>query len=196
MISVNKWQREMQSLDIFDKNIPTLLLKNMPFAEAVKIKNKDMFDHKYIDHKDAPALIYDLRKAAECHKIVRRNIQNFIKPGVKLIDICQKVENNIVELFGKNNLEAGIAFPVGLSLNNVIAHCSAAESDNYALKYDDLLKLDFGTHCNGYIIDSAFSVAFNPEYQDLLDAAREAIWTGIKLSGVDASIFDISCQIK
>lgn len=33
----------------------------------------------------------------------------------------------------------------------------------------------------GYIVDSAFTVAFNPMYDPLLAASREATYTGIKV---------------
>lgn len=46
------------------------------------------------------------------------------------------------------------------------------------LQYDDVMKLDFGTQINGRIIDSAFTVAFNPRYNPLLEAVREATNTG------------------
>ncbi len=37
---------------------------------------------------------------------------------------------------------------------------------------------DFGTQINGRIIDSAFTLAFNPKYDPLLEAVREATNTG------------------
>ena len=46
------------------------------------------------------------------------------------------------------------------------------------LQYDDVMKLDFGTHVNGYIIDCAFTVAFNPRYDPLLAAVKDATYTG------------------
>ena len=40
---------------------------------------------------------------------------------------------------------------------------------------------DFGTHVSGHIIDSAFTVAFNPKFDPLLTAVREATTTGAAL---------------
>ena len=37
---------------------------------------------------------------------------------------------------------------------------------------------DFGTHINGHIIDCAFTVAFNPKYNQLLDAVKAATNAG------------------
>lgn len=40
--------------------------------------------------------------------------------------------------------------------------------DKTVLQYDDVMKLDFGVHVNGKIIDSAFTMSFNPVYDPLL----------------------------
>ena len=40
------------------------------------------------------------------------------------------------------------------------------------------LSADFGTHVSGHIIDSAFTVAFNPKFDPLLEAVRDATNTG------------------
>lgn len=50
--------------------------------------------------------------------------------------------------------------------------------DKTVLQYDDVMKLDFGTQINGRIIDSAFTVAFNPRYNPLIEAVKEATNTG------------------
>ena len=39
-------------------------------------------------------------------------------------------------------------------------------------------RADFGTHINGHIIDCAFTVAFNPKYNQLLDAVKAATNAG------------------
>ena len=36
--------------------------------------------------------VNDLRRAAECHRQVRKSAQTYMRPGVKLIDICQHIE--------------------------------------------------------------------------------------------------------
>lgn len=35
----------------------------------------------------------DVRKAAECHRQVRKHAQRIIKPGMKIMDICNEIEN-------------------------------------------------------------------------------------------------------
>ena len=125
--------------------------------------------------------IQNLRKAAECHKQVRKWAQSYVRPGMKLIDICEKLEDLNRYLVSENGLEAGIAFPTGISLNNIAAHFSPNPGDDHlVLSYDDVCKLDFGTHVNGRIIDSAFTIAFNPVYDPLLTAAKDATNAGVK----------------
>ncbi len=52
-----------------------------------------------------------------------------MRPGVRLIDICEKVEDMNRYLVSENGLQAGIAFPNGISLNNVAAHYTPNSGD-------------------------------------------------------------------
>lgn len=87
-----------------------------------------------------------------------------IKPGRKLIDVCEEIEEMNRFLVREKGLEAGIAFPTGCSLNHVAAHYTPNNGDFTTIGYDDVCKIDFGTHVEGRIIDCAFTVAFNPRY--------------------------------
>ena len=49
----------------------------------------------------------------------------------------------------ENGLEAGLAFPTGCSLNHCAAHYTPNAGDPTVLGYDDVCKIDFGTHING-----------------------------------------------
>ncbi|KAJ0239842.1 Methionine aminopeptidase 2B [Hirschfeldia incana] len=137
-----------------------------------------------------------LRQAAEVHRQVRKYMRSIMKPGMLMIDICETLENTVRKLISENGLQAGIAFPTGCSLNNVAAHWTPNSGDKTVLKYDDVMKLDFGTHIDGYIVDSAFTVAFNPMYDPLLAASREATYTGIKEAGVDVRLCDVGAAIQ
>ena len=86
---------------------------------------------------------------------------------------------------------SGIAFPTGCSINHCAAHYTPNPGDNTILKEDDVMKIDFGTHINGRIIDTAFTVAFNPTYDKLLEAVKDATNTGIREAGIDARLGEI-----
>lgn len=45
----------------------------------------------------------------------------------------------------------------------------------------DIMKVDIGVHVNGRIVDSAFTMSWNPDYQNLLDAVKDATNTGVKV---------------
>jgi len=184
-----------------DENYPVGELLDFP-----NLYNLTFNKNKRSRSKDAPEikererfLLYDikgLRKAAECHRQVRKYAQSFIKPGLKLVDICEKIENMNRLLIRQNGLECGIGFPTGCSINHVAAHYTPNPGDNKTIEFDDVCKIDFGTHVNGMIIDCAFTVAFNPIYDELLLAAKEATNTGLKTAGVDVRLGDIGEAIQ
>ena len=110
---------------------------------------------------------------------------------MRLVDICNEIERTNRLLIEANQLEAGQAFPTGISINNCAAHYTPNPGDFRVLEEDDVMKIDFGTHVRGLLVDCAFTVAFNPKYDSLLQAVKEATNTGIKESGIDARLNEI-----
>ena len=72
---------------------------------------------------------------------VRTYIRTIAKPGIRLIDLCETLEDSVRQLIRVNGLEAGIAFPTGCSLNHIAAHWSPNAGDQTVLQCDDVLKL-------------------------------------------------------
>ncbi len=58
------------------------------------------------------------------------------------------------KLIKENKLQAGPTFPTGVSLNHCAAHYTPNAGDPTVLKYDDVMKVDFGTHINGNLSDN------------------------------------------
>ena len=56
------------------------------------------------------------------------------------------------------------------------------------LQHGDVCKIDFGTHVNGRIIDAAWTVHFDPTFDPLAAAVKEATNTGIAAAGIDARL--------
>lgn len=145
-------------------------------------------------HQDAvknmdDEFLNDYRKAAEVHRQVRQYVQTIAKPGVTMSKLADEIEEGVRALTGHQGLEtgdaleAGMGFPTGLCLNNVGAHWTPNPGGKeVVLQYDDVLKVDFGVHVNGRIVDSAFTVATNPVYDNLLAAVKAATNTGLKVS--------------
>ncbi|KAF5182945.1 Methionine aminopeptidase [Thalictrum thalictroides] len=137
-----------------------------------------------------------VRQAAEVHRQVRKYIRSILKPGMLMVDLCETLENTVRKLISENGLQAGIAFPTGCSLNWVAAHWTPNSGDKTVLQYDDVMKLDFGTQVDGNIVDCAFTVAFNPMFDPLLEASREATNTGVKEAGIDVRLCDVGAAIQ
>ncbi|TKS73637.1 Methionine aminopeptidase 2 [Collichthys lucidus] len=138
----------------------------------------------------------DFRQAAEAHRQVRSYVRSWIKPGMTMIDICERLEDCSRRLIKENGLKAGLAFPTGCSINHCAAHYTPNAGDTTVLRYDDICKIDFGTHINGRIIDCAFTVTFNPKFDRLLEAVRDATNTGIKFAGIDVRLCDVGETIQ
>ena len=122
-------------------------------------------------------LIEKVRHASEVHRQVRHYAQSFIKPGIKLIDMCERLEEcnrrlvkenglqvryafvfsqnivkaNSIGILTKLCLKAGIGFPTGCSLNNVAAHYTPNPGDMTVLQEGDVMKIDFGVQIEGEI---------------------------------------------
>lgn len=143
-----------------------------------------------------PSLIQDLRTAGEVHRQARRLLQSKIKPNMSYQNICEIIETEVIRLFGCNDLTAGMAFPVGISVNNIAAHDSCNLYDTRVITNQDIVKIDFGTHVNGHIIDSAFCVCFDVKFTNLLEATKQATQIGIKCMGPDVHLIDISREIQ
>eukprot|EP00173_Palmaria_palmata_P003927 Plantae.Rhodophyta-Palmaria_palmata.ctg4399.p1 GENE.Plantae.Rhodophyta-Palmaria_palmata.ctg4399~~Plantae.Rhodophyta-Palmaria_palmata.ctg4399.p1 ORF type:complete len:343 (+),score=69.56 Plantae.Rhodophyta-Palmaria_palmata.ctg4399:35-1030(+) len=139
-----------------------------------------------------------VREAAEVHRRVRTYMKPYIIPGVKLIDMCERLEDANRSLVGAvdGNLSRGIAFPTGCSLNHVAAHWTPNKGDKTVLAKDDVLKVDFGTQINGRIIDCAWTVHFNDKYDPLVNAVRDATNAGIKATGIDARLCDVGEAVQ
>ncbi|KAK7746302.1 Methionine aminopeptidase 2 [Cytospora paraplurivora] len=144
----------------------------------------------------------DYRHAAETHRQVRQSAQRWMQPGMSLTDIANGIEDSVRALVGHQGLEegdaivAGMGFPTGLNLNDVAAHYSPNAGNKMVFGQDDVIKIDIGVHVNGRIVDSAFTHAFEPKYDNLLAAVKAATNTGIAEAGVDARLGEIGGAIQ
>ncbi|KAG8458279.1 hypothetical protein KFE25_001571 [Diacronema lutheri] len=138
----------------------------------------------------------EIRRAAEVHRQVRKYVQTIARPGILMTELCEKLEDMNRRLVQENGLSAGIAFPTGCSLDWVAAHWTPNAGDKTVLEYDSVCKIDFGTHVGGRIIDCAWTVHFNPQFDALAEAAREATNTGIREAGIDARLCDIGAAVQ
>lgn len=138
-----------------------------------------------------------VRKAAEVHRRVREHLAPRLNPGMTTTEAAETIENAVRSFMNEpDNKIAGIAFPTGVSRNDCAAHYTPNAGDKTVLLYDDVVKIDFGVHVNGYIVDCAFTKTWNSKYDKLLEAVKDATNTGIKEAGIDVRLTDIGEAIQ
>lgn len=171
--------------------------EQMPVNENLKRTTDEELRAKEREQAEEYGFLNDIRKAAEIHRQVRQYAQKVVKPGMSMTSIAELIENSVQSLAeGKTWKEAGTGFPTGLSVNDCAAHWTPNKGDTTVLKESDVMKVDFGVHVNGRIIDSAYTCSFDPVYDPLLEAVREATNTGIKEAGIDVRLCDIGAAVQ
>jgi methionyl aminopeptidase len=127
--------------------------------------------------------------AGKIAKEVRNQAAEMAKPGVKLLDIAEHVENTI----RKRGAEPG--FPLNLSLNDIAAHYTPKHNDELAIREGDVLKIDTGVHVDGYMADTAVTVQFGG-HEELVKASSEALDAALDMIRPGRRISDISEAIE
>lgn len=136
------------------------------------------------DEEEQMSALEKHRHAGKVVREVKEALGGLVRPGVKCIEICEAVERLIVEKGGRP------AFPCNVSINNVAAHYTSPPGDNLTIGEWDVVKVDFGVHVDGYVADTAVTFCTNKEAERLVEAAREALKTAIKLiaPGVETNV--------
>ncbi|PUU75704.1 peptidase M24, structural domain-containing protein [Tuber borchii] len=180
---------------------------NFPVGEECdyrdeNLKRKTDEEKRHLDRMNNDFLT-DYRKGAEVHRQVRQWAQGWIKPGMSLTEIAEGIENSVRALTGHDGLTdgdsllAGMGFPTGVSINNCAAHYTPNAGNKTTLKQEDVMKVDFGVHMNGRIVDSAFTMTFDPVYDNLLAAVKDATNTGIRtMESYEVEIGGTTYQVK
>lgn len=130
------------------------------------------------------------RLAGKIAAEVREQVKRSVSEGMPIIDICERTEALIRKKGGKP------AFPCNVSINEITAHYTSPPGDKRTVPSGGLVKVDLGVHVDGYIADTAQTVCFNPEYEDLVTTAEDALQTGIKTirAGMFTSRFGSTVQ--
>lgn len=160
--------------------------RNMLVKQDETKKKEEIAVETIIGHEE----ILGYKEAGKIAKQVSEYAKTIIKPGMKLLDIAEKIENKIFELDGKP------AFPCNLSINETAAHYTPSYNDSTVAS--GLLKVDIGVHVNGYIADTAFSIDLedNDENKKLIEASKEALNKAIDTIKYDVEVRKIGDAIQ
>ncbi|KAL8672375.1 MAG: hypothetical protein Q9168_003148 [Polycauliona sp. 1 TL-2023] len=208
----NKKKKPKKKKPTVQTDPPSILISQLfpndsyPRGEEVNYKDDNSYrttneEKRHLDNINSDFLS-DYRQAAETHRQVRQWAQKNIKPGQTLTDIANGIEDSVRRLVGHDGLSegdaiiAGMGFPTGLNLDEVAAHYSPNAGCKKVLKQNNVMKVDIGVHVNGRIVDSAFTMAFDPMYDNLLAAVKDATNTGIREAGIDVRLGELGGNIQ
>ena len=129
---------------------------------------------------------------------VHHKLRDFIKPGVKTIEIDRFVENYLKErgAYPEQKGYEGYPYSVCASVNDEICHGFPTE---YELKDGDIITVDMVVNVDGWLADSAWSYEVgnvSPEAKKLLQVTREAMYKGIEKAVIGNRLGDIGAAVQ
>jgi methionyl aminopeptidase len=135
-----------------------------------------------------PEVLDKYVKAGRICSEIRESVLARIKPGMKLLELADFIEDSIREKGGEP------AFPVNISINELAAHYTPSHNDEKAIEPGDLVKIDVGVHVDGYIGDMAFT--YSSEKSPLIEAAQKALEEAIKIIRPNVTVGEIGETIE
>lgn len=144
-----------------------------------------------------PDVVTKYQEAAKIAQAALIEISARCVPGARIVDICKfgddLIEERTAGIYNKKNKQGkkvakGVAFPVCVSVNDVICHCSPLLSDGDSfpvLEVNDLVKIDMGVHIGGFIALTAHTVLVGVDLTD--KAAAQEIVSGPRAHVINAA---------
>ncbi len=132
-------------------------------------------------------VIEKYKKAGKVSAQIRKEILEIIKPGMKILDLAEKIEKMITER------GCGIGFPVNIGINEITAHYTPVYNDERVIEKGDLVKIDQGLHVDGYVADMAYTYCSQPH--DYIRTAEEAVKAAIDIIKPGITVSEISNAI-
>ena len=128
------------------------------------------------------------RVAAECREWAREHI----RPGVRIRDVLETIEDMIRERGGQPG------FPAQSSRNSIAAHYCSSPTDETTYEEGDCVKVDLGVHFDGYIADTATTVDLSTDerWTPLIRASSDALAAAISTVGDRVPVADVGAAIE
>jgi methionyl aminopeptidase len=130
-------------------------------------------------------------------KTLARLIQS-AKPGITTEELDRIAEESIRSMGGTPTFKGYNGYPASIctSVNNQVVH---GIPDSYVLKDGDLLSIDIGTTLEGYVSDSAVTVAIGTVSEAahrLMDVTQECLMLAIAQMRVGNHLGDIGAAVQ
>lgn len=132
-----------------------------------------------------------LRQSGRISATALAHGRKMLEPGVRIEEVQLAVEAKIREMGGEP------AFPAQISRNHIAAHYCSPPGDPTTVQPNDILKLDCGTHVDGYVTDNATTVDLRDGDGSLLcSASRMALENAIALMGPGLSLQEVGRTVE
>ncbi len=115
-------------------------------------------------------------------------LRKIIKPGQNILEIAEFIEKKVLER------GCSIAFPVNISIDDQTAHYTPVFDEKRLVKEGELVKIDIGVHCDGFVADSA--ITYCSEKNLLVDAVEKVIDTAIGVLKPGLAVYEIADAIE
>ncbi len=144
--------------------------------------------HAHADHHGE--MLKHYLEAARVASSVREMAEGWTKPGVPLLELAEKIEKEIQNQGGQ------MGFQACLSLNACAAHDTPKIGDARLLSETDTVKVDFGVHQEGCIIDQAFTFSADNQNASLIEASKQALEDALSVMRAGKSVRDVGEAIE
>lgn len=153
-------------------------------------------------------LLNELFEVNQFTATLHKKSESYIIEGVRAGEIINTIEK---EMFENMYLPS---FPAMLAINEVAAHWTSFDEDDYILKKGDIVCVDFGASKDGYIADMAYTIVVGgleniedenekKKIKNLIEANKEALqsaitnsYTGSKIGDIGKAVFDKAKEYK
>ena len=131
-----------------------------------------------------------LRKAGRAVSVALKKMRYEVHEGAPVIELCEKAEAII------RAMDCEPAFPCNISINEVAAHYTSMPGDELRIPPKSIVKIDLGVSLDGFIADTAVTIALTPDLEPLAEASRIALGEAIKVmrAGVPVSRIGLVVQ--
>lgn len=129
-------------------------------------------------------------KAGKITREIRGKIRYFVKEKMKVIELCEKIEEEIKKLGGEP------AFPCNIGIDYVGAHYTSPPKDETVINYGSLVKVDYGAHLDGFIADTALTISIGSDYEELIEVAEEALQKALEIIEIGIRVTNIGETIE
>jgi methionyl aminopeptidase len=134
--------------------------------------------------------VEEYREAGRIASAVRKMIPELVRPGKRILDVCEEVEAKTRELGGLP------AFPCNVCVNEVAAHYTSSPSDESKIPEGGLVKVDIGVSVEGYIADTALTLALDESYAPMVSASMKGLEAALSFLRPGVSLRDVGARIE